>query len=138
MESAPHEQVFRPRRLWTGLMVAAGLVWVAALLFLLQFRDVPFSAWGTVVFFVLFFAVGTLYYGRTAIFVDGSGVTYRGLVRTRRISFHDIRKVDVLPGPVTVYAIRARDSFVHFTSFFRHHQRLVQLLVERANLAPGA
>ena len=54
----------------------------------------------------------------------------------QRISFEDIKKVDVLPGPIVVYAIRAKGGFVHFTNFFRHHQRLMKLVVDRAGLSP--
>ncbi|MGQ0506456.1 MAG: PH domain-containing protein, partial [Myxococcaceae bacterium] len=53
-----------------------------------------------------------------------------------RLAYADIRKLDVLPGPVTVYAIRGEGRLVHFTSFFKHHQALMALLVERAGLAP--
>ena len=59
-------------------------------------------------FFVVFFGVSLTYYARTAIVVDGGGVTYRGLVRTDYFAFRDILKVDILPGPVTVYAVRGR------------------------------
>jgi len=45
-------------------------------------------------------------------------------------------KVDVVPGPVTVYAVRLRGQLVHFTSFFAQHRRLMELLVDRAGLAP--
>jgi len=74
--------------------------------------------------------------GRTAIVVDSMGLTYRGIVRTEFFTFDDIRKVDVLHGPVTVYAIRGKGRFVHFTSFVKHHQILVALLIGRAGLAP--
>jgi len=73
----------------------------------------------------------------SAIFVDGAGLTYRGIMHTEHLSFQDIRNVDVLPGPVTVYAIRGKGHFVHFTSFFKHHRRLMHLLVERAGLSPN-
>lgn len=129
-------QVFRPRRVLAAAMAVAGLLWVAVLLYLFRFDDVPLKTFLSAGFFVLFFAVSLTYYGRTLIVVDARGITYRGMVRTRRFSFADIRKLDVLPGPVTVYAIRGSWGFVHFTSFFRHHQRLARLLVERAGLAP--
>ena len=86
-------------------------------------------------FFVVFFGVSLTYYARTAITVDGQGVTYRGMVRTDFFPFGDIVKVDILPGPVTVYAVRARRRGMHFTSFFTQHRRLMQLLVERAGLS---
>lgn len=118
-------------------MAAAGVLWVTVLVYLLRFDDVPVKTFLAVIFFVVFFAVSLVYYARTRIVVDARGITYRGMVRTRHYSFQDIRKVDVMPGPVTVYAIRDTcGGFVHFTSFFQHHRRLAALLVERAGLRP--
>ncbi len=129
-------QVFRPRGVFAAAMAAAGALWVAVLAYLLTFENVPAKTFLSTVFFVVFFVVSLIYYVRTAIYVDAGGVTYRGMVRTLHFSFTDIRKLDVLPGPVTVYAIRGKDRLIHFTSFFKHHQRLMELLVERAHLAP--
>ncbi|MCP3103205.1 PH domain-containing protein [Myxococcus sp. K15C18031901] len=129
-------QVFRPRQGLAAAMAVAGLLWVAVLLYLFKFEGVPLKTFLSAGFFVLFFAVSLAYYARTLIVVDARGITYRGMVRTRRFSFADIRNVDVLPGPVTVYAIRGKWGFVHFTSFFRHHQRLARILIERAGLGP--
>lgn len=129
-------QVFRPRRVLAACMAVAGLLWISVLVYLLRFDGVPIKTFLSAGFFILFFAVSLVYYGRTHIVVDARGITYRGMVRTRRFSFADIRKLDVLPGPVTVYAIRGKWGFVHFTSFFQHHQRLARILVERAGLAP--
>jgi len=130
-------QVFRPRRVLAALMAAAGVLWVTVLVYLLRFDGVPLKTFLAVIFFVVFFGVSLMYYARTRIVVDARGVTYRGMVRTRHYSFQDIRKVDVMPGPVTVYAIRdTGGGFVHFTSFFQHHRRLAALLVERAGLRP--
>jgi hypothetical protein len=133
-------QVFRPRRVLAAMMGAAGILWVSVLVYLLvRFENVPLKTILAVLFFVVFFAVSVMYYARTRIVVDARGITYRGMVRTRHYSFQDIRKVDVLPGPVTVYAIRdTGGGFVHFTSFFQHHRRLAALLVERAGLRPLA
>lgn len=120
-------------------MGAAGFLWVGMLLFLLvNFQNVPMDTYLTVIFFIVLFAVSLAYYGRTRIVVDARGITYRGMVRTRSFSFKEIRKVDVLPGPVTVYAIRTSGGLVNFTSFFQHHRRLAALLVERAKLASMA
>jgi bacteriorhodopsin len=117
-------------------MGVAGLLWVAVLVYLMTFEGVPARTFLSALFFVAFFGVSHAYYARAAIEVDSGGVTYRGMVRTERFAFKDILKLDVWPGLVTVYAIRARDRGVHFTSFFSHHRRLVELLVERAGLAP--
>lgn len=128
--------MFRPRPFLAASMGAAGLLWVAVFVYLLTFEGVPARTFLSALFFVAFFGVSHAYYARAAIEVDAGGVTYRGMVRTERFAFADILKLDVWPGPVTVYAIRARDRGVHFTSFFSHHRRLVELLVERAGLAP--
>jgi hypothetical protein len=131
-------QVFRPRRILAALMAGAGLLWISVLGYLMSFEGVPLQTFLAALFFVVFFAVSLMYYGRSSIVVDERGITCRGMVRTRRFSFTDIHKVDVLPGPVTVYAIRGRGGFVHFTSFFLHHRRLAALLVERAGLSAQA
>ena len=103
------KQVFRPHAVLAAIMGAATLLWLGVLVYLLRFDGVPVQTFLSAVFFVLFFAVSVTYYGRTRIIVDSGGITYRGLVRTRRFSFADIRKVDVLPGPVTVYAAIIRN-----------------------------
>lgn len=130
------EHVFRPRRVLAAVMAGAVLLWVTVLLYLLQFEEVPTRTFLSAGFFVVFFLVSLTYYARSAVYVDAGGVTFRGMLRTRRFSFQDIRKVDVLPGPVIVYAVRVNQRFVHFTSFFQQHRRLMELLVERAGLAP--
>src|SRR5687768_4911762 len=121
-ERAGGGEVFRPRRFLAGTMAVAWLVWAATLVYLLQFENVPARIWLAAVFFTLFFTVSLAYYVRTAIYVDAAGVTYRGMVRTQRMSFAEIRNVHVLPGPVTVYAVRGRGHLLHFTSFFTHHR----------------
>jgi hypothetical protein len=129
-------QVFRPSKLLAVLMAGAGGLWGAVLLYLLTFRDVPLKTLLSAIFFVIFFGLSLAYYVRTSIEIDASGITYRGVIRTRRFDFDQINKVDVLPGPITVYAVRGPGGLVHFTSFFRHHRRLMELLVQRARLAP--
>lgn len=132
----PGKQIFRPHVVLASVMGAATLLWLGVLIYLLRFDGVPVQTFLSAVFFVLFFAVSVTYYGRTRIVVDAGGMTYRGMVRTRRFSFADIRKVDVLPGLVTVYAVRGSRGFVHFTSLFAHHRHLARILVERAGLSP--
>jgi hypothetical protein len=136
-DSKAGRQVFRPYRVLAGIMGAAGVLWLGVLVYLLRFDGVPLQTFLSALFFVLFFGVALVYYGRTLIVVDARGVTYRGMVRTRRLSFEDIRKVEVLPGLVTVYAVRgSQGRRVHFTSLFEHHRRLARLLVDRARLSP--
>ena len=128
--------MFRPHAVLAAIMGAATLLWLGVLLYLLRFEGVPVQTFLSAVFFVLFFGVSVTYYGRTRIVVDSGGMTYRGLVRTRRFTFADIRKVEVLPGPVTVYAVRGNRGLVHFTSLFAHHRHLARLLIERSGLSP--
>lgn len=128
-------EVFRPFWILPLLMGLAGAVWLGVFGYLLTFDGVPAKTLFSAFFFIVFFGLAVTYYGRSAIFVDQAGLTYRGILRTRRLSWTEIRKLDVLPGPVTVYAIRARGMPCHFTSFFRHHKRLAELLIERAGLA---
>jgi hypothetical protein len=116
---AGRQEVFRPHRVLAAIMGAATLLWLGVLLYLLRFDGVPIQTFLSAIFFVLFFGVSVTYYGRTRIVVDAGGITYRGLVRTRRFSFADINKVEVLQGPVTVYAVRGRRGLVHFTSLLR-------------------
>ncbi|WP_257456240.1 PH domain-containing protein [Archangium lipolyticum] len=130
------KQVFRPHAVLAAVMGAATLLWLGVLVYLLRFDGVPVQTFLSALFFVLFFGVSVTYYGRTRIVVDSGGMTYRGLVRTRRFSFADIRKVDVMPGPVTVYAVRGSRGFVHFTSLFSQHRHLARLLIERSGLSP--
>lgn len=129
-------QVFRPSPVLAVLMALAGLLWLGVLLYLSTFRGVPLRTLLSALFFVAFFAVAFLYYARSAIVVEGRQLIYRGMVRTRRFRVQDIRKLDVLPSLITVYAIRLPGKLVHFTSLFPHHQRLARLLVEQAGLAP--
>ncbi|PTL77460.1 hypothetical protein DAT35_44470 [Vitiosangium sp. GDMCC 1.1324] len=130
------KQVFRPHAVLAAIMGGATLLWLGVLVYLLRFDGVPIQTFLSALFFVLFFGVSVTYYGRTRIVVDAGGMTYRGLVRTRRFNFADIRKVDVLPGPVTVYAVRGSRGLVHFTSLFAHHRHLARLLIERSGLTP--
>ncbi|MGA9521722.1 MAG: PH domain-containing protein [Myxococcaceae bacterium] len=128
-------EVFRPFLILPVLMALAGLLWVGVLIYLLTFDGVPPKIILSTVFFIAFFGVSLAYYVRSAIYIEQGGITYRGMIRTRWFSWNDIRKIEVLPGPITVYAIRTSGALCHFTSFFRNHRRLADVLVERAGLA---
>ena len=80
-------------------MGTAALLWLFVLVYLMTFEGVPAKTFISAIFFVVFFGVSLTYYARTAIVVDGGGVTYRGLVRTDYFAFRDILKVDILPRP---------------------------------------
>lgn len=132
----PAREVFKPRKVLGVLMGAATALWAAVLFLLMQYEEVPPLSLFGAVFFIAFFGVYGLYYARTAIEIDAGGLTYRGVVGTKHLDYDDIHNVDVLPGLVTVYAVRGRAARVHFTSAFAGHQHLAELLVRRSHLAP--
>lgn len=127
--------VFRPFLLLPALMAIAGALWTGVLIYLMTFDGIPVQTLVTAGGFALFFALALLYYGRSAVVIDSAGVTWRGMVTRSRVSWADIRRMHVLPGPITVYAVRTPRRMWHFTSFFRNHRRLAELVKERANLA---
>jgi hypothetical protein len=129
------KEVFRPFWLLPILMAVAGALWTGVLLYLLTFDGIPVQTLLAAGGFALFFGLALLYYGRSAVLVDAAGVTWRGMVTQSRVRWEEIRRLHVLPGPITVYAVRTPRRMWHFTSFFRHHRRLAELLVERAGLA---
>lgn len=128
-------QIFRPHWALSAACVVAALLWITALGALLVLggtRHAIFSAAA----FVAFFAATNAYLLRAAIIVDPTGLTYRGILRSRRYRFEQVRGLQVIPGPVTVYSVAAPDGFIRFTSFFRRHQRLLEVLAERTRLVP--
>lgn len=129
---------YRPHRGLALAMAGAAGFWGFALYYLLTFDGVPWKTLFTAACFVVFFLIGVLYYGRTAIFVDDKGFTYRGMLRTVRVAYEDIRGVHVLPGPLTVYCVRGANRLVHFTSFFMRHRALMELLCERGRVEAAA
>ncbi|MHB8876904.1 MAG: PH domain-containing protein [Myxococcaceae bacterium] len=137
MAASADAQVYRPRWVLGASMGAAAALWLAALVFLMRLGGVPTTTVLTAAAFLLFFAVAGAYYARTAIFVDGRGLTVRSLTRTDRFSFREIHRVEVLRGPVTVYSVKARGRYFHFTSFFKHHRTLAALVADRAGLNTG-
>jgi hypothetical protein len=89
-------------------------------------------------FFIALFTLLAIFYNNTTIEVTRDSVIMRGVLSFRLVFFEDILKVDVTPGLLqTTYAVRARRGFVSFTSLIADHQRLLQVIVERARLAPA-
>ena len=101
--------VYRPYRLLAAAMGAAAAFWAYALYFLWGFADVPWKTLATAGTFTVFFLLACLYYGRSAFFVDEQGFTYRGMLRTTRFRFADVREVRILPGPLTVYSVSTKE-----------------------------
>src|SRR6218665_1845983 len=95
-DSKAGKQVFRPHAVLAAVMGAATLLWLGVLLFLLRFDGVPVQTFLSAVFFAVWGRTS----GRPGIVVAAAALPYRAMVRPRRFSFADIRKVDVLPGPL--------------------------------------
>src|SRR4051794_7710169 len=103
-------EVFRPWRVLAWAMGGAGIFWIVSLVYLLHLPWAPTKLRIGAAVFAVLYCVALAYYLRTAVFVDTQGVTFRGLIRTRRFLFRDIRTVKVLPGPIIVYAVLARGT----------------------------
>lgn len=123
--------VFRPYRVLPVSLGLGSAVWMAALLWLIWMGEFHWRLPIGAATFAAAFALGAGYYARAAIWVDGTGVTYRGLWRSFRMRFPEVRRVEVLDGLLPVYCVRGFSQRLHFTSFFRKHQALLELLLER-------
>lgn len=126
--------VFRPSR-WLGALSAlAGALWVGIFAYLTTFDGVPVSTYLSALAFIVLFVLSVVYHVRTAILVDAQGLTYRGLVRQQRLPFSDVARLDVVPGPITIYAVTGRSGRMQFSNFFERHRSLAEIVVERAGL----
>jgi hypothetical protein len=136
-ESVPPE-IFRPRS-WVRYSVLGAIAyWIFMFFCLVALRGSTGRAFAGVAFFLTLFTALSVFYNNMSIEVTGDSVIMRGVMSSRLVSFNDILKVDVTPGLLqTTYAVRARRGFVLFTSLIADHQRLLQLIVERARLAPS-
>ena len=128
------DPVFRPQPLLGVSMAIAAAFWLSVLVFLIQNPIVPAHTFVSAAFFVLMFLLSVLYYARTAIVVDGAGVTYRGIMRSTRIAFDELQKLSAVPGLITVYTVSGARKSISFTSFFQRHRELAALVRERAAL----
>jgi hypothetical protein len=133
-EAAP--EVFRPR-IWLRYSVLVAIAfWLFMFFCLVALHSSTQQGFLGVAFFITLFSVLGVFYNNTSIEVTGDGVIVRGVTSFRLVRFADILKVDVKPGLLqTTYAVRARRGFVLFTSLFANHQRLLKIIVERANLS---
>lgn len=128
------KRIFRPQPLLGIAMAVAAVFWISVLAFLVLNPTVPLKTFASTAFFVVLFVASVIYYVRTAILVDGEGITYRGMVREVRLSFDDIQRLAVLPGLITLYTVYAGRQTFSFSSFFQRHKELVELLRDRAAL----
>lgn len=136
LRASPPVEIFRPRR-WLRLTVLAAIVfWMSMFFELVRLEGASGQAFLGVGFFLTLFSGLAVFYNNTCIELTADGVISRGVTSFRLLRFADIQKVDVKPGLLqTTYAIRGRRGIVLFTNLLADHQRLLQLIVERAQLA---
>jgi hypothetical protein len=117
---------------------AAIAFWVLMFVLLAILHDHSGRGFISIGFFLVLFTTLSVFYNSTAVEVTRDSVILRGVASIRLVPFEDILKVDVVPGMLqTTYSIFARRGFLSFTSLIADHQRLMELIVERARLAPA-
>jgi hypothetical protein len=117
------------------VVMAADTLWIGVFLALALMNGATRQAFFSAAFFVALFTACSIFYNRLSFTVSESGLTVRTLSLQRTFSFHDILRVDVLPGLVgTSYAVRTRLGSLTFSSLLAGHRRLCELIVQRARL----
>jgi energy-coupling factor transporter transmembrane protein EcfT len=112
-------------------------LWVLILFALLwQPVQIPGRTYLSALFFIALFSSVLIFYNGLTIVADRYGVTYRGLVSFRNYPYETIMKLDVRPGLTGIlsYDVITRRGMLQFSSFIANHRRLMELIVERADL----
>lgn len=132
---AKARETFRPSRWLRGAVLAAAAYWVAVFFALVGLQETSNQSFLGVAFFIALFSALGIFYNNTRIEVTGEGLVVRSVSSSRSIRFADIVRIDVRPGFLqTNYEVRARGSQVSFSSMIAGHRRLMQLIVDRAQL----
>lgn len=131
--------MFRTRSWLRYSVLFAIAFWIFMFFLLVTLRGPSNQGYAGVGFFIALFTALSVFYNNTRVEVTGDSVIMRGVMSFRLVRFNEILKVDVTPGLLqTTYAVRARRGFLSYTSLIADHQRLLQLIVDRAGLAPAA
>lgn len=112
--------------------------WGFVLLALLWLREgVPAHSYLSVLFFIALFGAVLVFYNGMTITADRYGITYRGLLTFRTFPYETILKLDVRPGltGLVTYDVFTKRGLLQFSNFIEGHQRLRDLIVDRAGLA---
>lgn len=131
-------QEFRLRPVLKVLVGAAAALWSVILLVLVVHGEkYPVRIYMSVVFFIALFTAVLVFYQGMTISTDRYGVTYRGLVTFRTYPYESILKLDVRPGltGLVTYDVFTKAGLLQFSSFIQDHKRLMEIIVERADLA---
>lgn len=130
------DRTFRPSRTLIGLLAGSAACWLAVLLLLLNLPGVAGQTYLAVFFFIGFFGVFIVHYATQAIVVSSTGLVVRRLFGLQAFDFQDIVKIDVYPGPaMTIYDIVTRRGPIQFSSWFRDHRELLDLIVRGAHMS---
>ena len=130
------DRTFRPSRALIGVLAGSAFCWLAVLALLLTMPGIAGQTYLSVFFFIGFFGVFIVYYSSQAIVVGPSGLVVRRLFGLQSFDFQDIVKIDVYPGPaMTSYDIMTRRGPIQFSSWFRGHRELLDLIVRGARMS---
>ena len=128
-------ETFRPWVALRTVVMAADTLWIGVFLALAVMRGATQSAYFSAAFFIALFTACSLFYNRLAFTVSEAGLTVRSISVEKTLPFDDILRVDVQPGLIgTSYAVRTRLGSLTFSSLLSGHQRLCNLIVDRAGL----
>lgn len=130
-------RIFRPHLL-LRLGVAMGLVtWMLVTAVAAGLPDMGVDAIVKAAGFALLFIVLSGHYLPLEYEVDENGIIRRSLFGERRITFSDVKGIQILPMAWMVsYGVRTRRAVVAFTSFIDGHKELMELIAERARVRP--
>ncbi len=129
------DRTFRPSPALIGALAAGAASWLFVLLVLCTLPGVGGKTYLTVFFFLGFFGVFLVYHASQSIAVHEDGLTVRRLLRLQSFDFGDILRVEISPGPaMTVYEVFTRRGPIQFSSWFRGHRELFDLIVRGARL----
>lgn len=128
-------ETFRPWVALRTVVMAADTLWIGVFFALAVMQGATRSAFLSAAFFVALFTACSIFYNRLSFTVSDLGLTVRTLSLERTVAFHDILRVDVVPGLVgTSYAVRTRLGSLTFSSLLAGHERLCDLIVRHARL----
>lgn len=133
------DRTFRPSAALIAVLAGAAVCWLGVLALLVNLRGVEGKTYLTVFFFIGFFGVFLVYYSTQAIVVHSSGLVVRRFLALTSFDFQDILEVEVHPGPaMTVYDVITRQGPIQFSSWFRGHKELLDLIIRGARLEARA
>jgi hypothetical protein len=133
------DRTFRPSAALIAILAGAAVCWLGVLALLLNLHGVEGKTYLTVFFFIGFFSVFLVYYSTQAIVVHADGLVVRRFLALTSFDFSDIVKIEVHPGPaMTIYDVFTRHGPIQFSSWFRGHKELLDLIVRGARLEARA